>query len=178
MGHGLEALQVKSDDAPNQAFHFLARRLVAQWANKLDPDWIVRQRDVANLSPEEAARWANQKREIGYIARSLRKAFETDDERERDWFLTWARCLNARATAPFGLGRMKGVIPIPSDSGMERAIFHVQKHIAHTMAMCEARCANPCFFRRKPKQKYCGKGCRWKANKESKLRWWTKNGRN
>lgn len=152
---------VKSTEGLNASFHFRARRLIAQWANKLDPDLIVKHRDIAGLTPDELAMWDKQKERIRDIAKALRHAFETEDEYERDWFLTWARCVNARYLAPFGLGHVEGVIPMARDSFMERAIYHVQKYVPDSMAFCRGKdCNNPCFFRRKAKQKLCGKRCR------------------
>ncbi len=151
-------------DVQSEAFHFLARREVAMWANKLDPDFIVKQRDVARIPEELMELWKKQRDAIGHVAQALRNAFETADERERDWFLTWARCVNAQAVVRADLPRYlnvvdePGSIPMALDSVMERAIFYVQKYLAHTMRMCPV--CRKCFFQRRVRQKSCSKKCR------------------
>src|SRR5947209_14653853 len=156
----------------NIAFHFLSRRTVAEWANKLDPDLIVKHRDDAKLPKI-------QKEAIRHIAESLRRAFEADDEYERDWLLTGARWLNAQAVLRADgllryLSDLPGVIPMARDTTMERYISYVQRHAAHTMSVCPE--CGICFFKRKLRQQMCGQKCRLRRNKKNKQAAWQLKG--
>lgn len=140
---------------------------MTQWANRLDPEWIIKSRDFADIPVE-------QRDLIGQIALALRRAFEAQDEYERDWLLAWARMLNAQAVIgadPLQKAVVKaGGIPMAKDSTMERAIFHVQKKLAHKMAVCKAGCSSPCFFQAKAKQQFCSRACRLESIRASKRR--------
>lgn len=168
---------MESKAESNVVFHFRVRRLIAKWANMLDPDLIVKRRDIADFDEYQREDWKSARKMIGDVAYALRRAFETEDEYERDWFLTWARSAYANFVGRPGLvdviNRAQGKPHIPTSamrSMMDLSIYHVQKHIAHSMAMCKGRCENPCYFRRKAKQQYCGKKCRLASIAGSKRR--------
>jgi hypothetical protein len=102
-------------------------------------------------------------------------AFETGNIYERDWFLTWARCLNAESvvsTDPSQKSVLEaGGIPMAKDSAMEQAIYHVQRYCQDKMAVCRRKgkgCDNPYYFRRERNQKLCGRKCRLANISESK----------
>lgn len=157
-------------DTQNKAFHFLARRVTARWANSFDDaERLVTRRYRAAQQPNEEQRrkLVNERWEI---ASALWHAFSATDEHERDCFLTWARALHAKASVK---DPMPGAIPIDTDSELERAIYYVQKHIADTMRVC-TKCGQ-CFFQRRKKQQICGKRCREKSNRESKRLSWQRN---
>jgi hypothetical protein len=165
---------LKTVNAHNEALHFLARRDVAKWANcHADPERIVLHRDpvAATLSEKDRHNLVEQIRDI---ASALWLAFQSQDEYERDWFLTWARCLNAQYCVDAVIPRMPGGIPMAQESAMERAIFYVQKYIAHTMRLCPE--CETCFFQRKPKQKLCKEKCRRESKRKSNQISWRKNG--
>lgn len=164
---------MKRPDEQIGAFHFLARQIVARWANYYaDPERIILHRDrVAAAMPETNRHVLVE--QIRDIASALHHAFQTEDAHERDCCLTWARALNARAAVYAGQNPMPGGIPIDTDSVMERAIFHVQKHIAHTMRVC-TKCGI-CFFQRRAKQQICGKKCRLNSKRVSNQLSWERN---
>jgi len=163
----------------NSASNYLAvraRRFVADLANfYTDPEFFVRKNDVRPDSDLEKT-YAM----IRLVGQALRKAFETSDAYERDWFLLWARVENAAAQAPLGLGRVPGVIPIAAGTVIDRNVSFVQRKLASTMAVCaHPGCTDPCFFktRNRNRQKYCSPTCFQACTRASHLRWWNRVGR-
>lgn len=158
--------------------HFLAtaaKRLIRRWANDYgeDPEYLLRQRDVADLTPGEREKVFSAMWEI---ASALRQAFETQDGYDRDWFLFMARYANAVYAAPFGpqFARLPGIVPMAKDTDLDRAISFVQAQLANKMAVCKRdECQRQCYFRTRKGQKYCSSRCSRIVNLADKRRWFS-----
>ena len=138
-----------------------AKRLIRLWANDYaGPEESVLQRDVAKMPVD---RRQEMFQAMSEIAGHLRKAFETADEYERDWFLFMARHSNAVYNlGPFAqLGRMPGTIPMARGTRLDRAISFAQRRLlTKHMAVCRRKhCDKKYYFRTRKGQKYCSKQC-------------------
>jgi hypothetical protein len=153
-----------------------AKRFVLKFANNHDdPEFLIGQREIVELTNEQRAELFGNIRRIAEI---LRRAFETSDDYERDWLLFWARKENAVIQSPLGIGRAPGVISMAPDSEIDQNISFVQRKLAKKMAVCaRGKACHKCFFKRRNRQKYCSPRCVRAAINEGELRWWTENGK-
>jgi len=154
-----------------------AKRWVKRLANEFrDPESFIRQSDWRISSDHEREMTCEQ---ISVVGDHLRKAFETPDEYQRDWFMFVARFENAAYEAPFGrrFGTAQGVVPMAEGTLIDRTVSFVQKHLADKMAICgNDKCDEPCFFRR-GKQPYCSRNCAKLAKRRNNLRYYHSTGR-
>ncbi len=153
----------------------VAKRLILRWANHFfDPEFVLRQSEVAKLSGEKRERLYVK---VGSVGRLLRTAFRASDLYIRDWILFLARYHNASETVGAQLGedaeklRARYVV-MARHSEMDRAIWFVQSKLANRMAVCKRKhCENPCFFRTRKGQMYCTRACARTVLLANKRRW-------
>ena len=99
--------------------------MILKWVNDdREPDEVVLQRDVASVPTDRQDATFFYMR---LMKEQVRRAFETSDKYDRDWFLFMARYYNAVLQAPFGpqLGAIPGVIPIAKDTIEDLSLIHI-----------------------------------------------------
>lgn len=149
--------------------------MILKWVNdNRNPDEVVAHKAVLGVpvKRQEATFYY-----MRLMKEQIRRAFETDDEYDRDWFLFVARWYNAILQAPGGplIGSIPGVVPMAKDTIEDRVLALAQKHLASRMAVCK-RCKQ-CYFRKySPQvakaQKYCPGECAMEAKRALNRNWY------
>ena len=154
---------MKTAKEPIHAPHFLARRLLAKWAkNFRDPERLVLRRDRMAAALTEAQR-RKLVRQIGDIASALRHAFQTQDEYERDWFLTWARSLNAQHCVDAESKECQGAFRWLKNQRWSE-LFFMSRSISRTRCACVPS-AKPVFFNASRSKNCAGRNAGWPLRK-------------
>ena len=195
-----------------------AERLLVDWAN-LPLDWAT---DQGQLPLDRVL--AARKRMLALypdvfeglddrqlivvlceVQRFLRKAWDSSDDRHRNWYLTTMRNSfhelafvyktpdEEHWTEPFynlalDADRSEQVIAIqsarvvnkqlsepPPITPFEAAADYFQRIIANRARHCAGGCEMPYFIAIKRWQKYCSEACAGPATREAKRRWWNEN---
>lgn len=151
------------------------KRMILKWVRDArEPDELFTTKDVLGVPLER------QESTFFYMRlmkQQVRRAFETQDAYERDWFLFVARYYNAVLQAPLGpqLGSTPGMVPMAKDTVEDRVLAFTQAHLASRMAVCK-RCGR-CYFKKyKPQasktQKYCPGDCARQTKKALNGKWY------
>jgi hypothetical protein len=175
-----------------------AESFLQDWANMVGPwpladmgkESALRLRDSSERIRRRYKNIIGDSRIIGHLwlRDFLRRAWDSSDLRERDWYLFKFRDLynlmvrrsamseeerkrdeaeEVRATAPRHAP--------PDITPIEAAIVHLQRN-AHRARRClNPECPAPFFFARVKGQRYCCEACVLPAQRAAKLRWWNKN---
>ena len=125
------------------------------------------------------------------IRTTLRRLWQEQDLRQRDWYLFRLRDIYQRVVltlenpGEFEYGsqeanlirRLTGSLlqDLPRVSPFEAAIFWLQANQSRMLYCQNPMCEKPYFFRTKRGQKFCSPACADPARKESKRRWWAEN---
>jgi len=145
--------------------------LLLDWVNLPDDQLLKRNPSLAKLMPKGT--WLEE------IRRSLQRAWDTEEVRDREFYLFSARWQyqQARQVAEWGEFGMH-LIPAASNEAFHRAIFDlVESGAVRKLSQCAYKdCGTPYFIRhRRKKQPYCSTRCHGDALREIKRQWWAKN---
>lgn len=136
---------------------------------------------------------------LSWVQIYLRLAWDTPDERYREWYLHEMRRhyrdsvteasfrqeepklgpLLFSAIPAAGIDRDlvdERLIRPPVVTPFEGAAFYFQSRVGNLAKHCQhSECAEPYFIADKRWQKFCSEACAGPANRESKRKWWREN---
>ena len=161
----------------------VSRKLLLDWVNLQGSNQLIKKHPgLLNFLASDIEK---RDRVVEDVQRSLRRAWEAEDERSRDWHFFIARWqyemvhLEAEFAPILGkLARFTYPGAPPSNEPFHLAIFQLHKSGAvKRLRKCRfADCPEPYFIRGgKTKQPYCSTACHGLALREIKRRWWAKN---
>lgn len=179
-----------------------AEQLLTDWANLPGPWPLVLGNDAASREVgkrfADAQKWIQQRHKdvladsfvVGDLKLRdfLRKAWDSPDLREREWFLYKFRDHYQNMVRRFDMSyqqvrkdeadEMNVMAPRhapPPLTAIEAAAFYLNRNFDFAQHCLNPDCAAPYFFGRRRGQKYCSGKCAGTAKRAAKLRWWTKN---
>jgi len=129
-------------------------------------------------------------RQVFAFRRELRRAWNSQDARTRDWYLSSLRRGAALLTRfPELKERMRQMPDQPTDEDLdyltepppqitpfEAALYYFQARVGDLAKRCaHVDCPAPYFIASKRAQKFCSEKCAGPANRESKRKWWADN---
>jgi hypothetical protein len=173
-----------------------AERFLCDWANLPGP-W-----PLAKMDPKSLAKFADAQKRIKrrygkvfgdpvghpWLRDMLRRAWDTTDEREREWLCfrmrdSYAAMVRHQSMSIEEIREEEAAIDdvgsphyaAPPLTPLEAALFHFQ-HQAKRARRCQnPECPASYFFASKKSQKFCDTPCTLPARRESKRIWWQNN---
>ncbi len=175
-----------------------AERLLCDWANIPGPwpmigmgqDSTLKLRDAVERIRRRHKNILGDSRALGHLwlRDFLRRAWDTSDLRERDWYLFKFRDLYnlmVRRSAMSPADRQSDETDevnagaprhaAPQVTPIEAAVFHFQRHADRARRCPNPECPAPYFIADKKGQRYCSEACALPAQRESKRLWWANN---
>jgi hypothetical protein len=166
-------------------------RFLTDWANMPGP-W-----PLAKMDPKSSAARRRFNHRYGkvfgdpaghpWLRDMLRAAWDTTDEREREWLCFRMRDayavivrrrnmsveeIRAEEDAVVEVAGAHYVAPPPTP--LEDAIFHFQHQGKRALHCRNPDCPAPYFFASRKNQKFCGTSCQEPARREGQRLWWEK----
>ena len=120
---------------------------------------------------------------VAQLAHYLRRAWDAQDLRHREWYLFEMRReyqIRVLARGDFGnLGEpqkaRKARAEVPPITPLEAALYHLQRLGDRARHCPNPECPAPYFITTKNRQRYCSEKCAGVGERESKRKWWHEN---
>lgn len=115
------------------------------------------------------------------VAEYLRKAWDTANPRDFEWYLWKAQIEYEREAicAKHNEDKRSAILeaedPSPVITAVEAAIFYLRHNRNRALHCPNPECPAPYFFSSKKGQKYCSPECAKPSQRQSKRQWWIAN---